>query len=69
MVEAFSADEESVVAVETVPLENTSSYGIVAVDETDRHRVRQIVEKPLPKDAPSTLAVVGRYLLVPEITD
>lgn len=69
MVEAFSTDGESVVAVETVPLENTSSYGIVAVDETDRNRVRQIVEKPSPEDAPSTLAVVGRYLLAPEIFD
>ena len=55
----------SVVAVETVPRENTSSYGIVAVDEADR--VTQIVEKPAPEDAPSNSAVVGRYLLAPEI--
>ena len=55
----------SVVAVETVPHENTSSYGIVAVDESNR--VTQIVEKPAPQDAPSDSAVVGRYLLAPEI--
>ena len=59
----------SVVAVETVPPENTSSYGIVAVDENDRNRITQIVEKPAPEVAPSNSAVVGRYLLVPEIFD
>jgi UTP--glucose-1-phosphate uridylyltransferase len=55
----------SVIAVETVPREDTSSYGIVAVDETSR--ITEIVEKPAPADAPSNSAVVGRYLLVPEI--
>jgi len=59
----------SVVAVETVPRENTSSYGIVAVDPKDRNRVTRIVEKPAPADAPSNSAVVGRYLLSPEIFD
>ena len=57
----------SVVAVETVPPANTSSYGIVAIDSDDRDRVTQIVEKPAPDKAPSNLAVVGRYLLAPEI--
>jgi len=59
----------SVVAVETVPPEDTSSYGIVAVDEADRNRITHIVEKPDPADAPSNSAVVGRYLLAPEIFD
>lgn len=59
----------SVIAVETVPRENTSSYGIVAVDEADQNRITQIVEKPAPADAPSDSAVVGRYLLAPEIFD
>ena len=53
----------SVVAVETVPRESTSSYGIVAVNESDKNRITQIVEKPQPEDAPSNSAVVGRYLL------
>lgn len=57
----------SVVAVETVPPEKTSSYGVVAID--DSNRMNQIVEKPAPEDAPSNLAVVGRYLLNPEIFD
>jgi UTP--glucose-1-phosphate uridylyltransferase len=58
----------SVVAVEEVPRESTSSYGIVAVEASDDgQRMTEIVEKPAPEDAPSNLAVVGRYLLVPEI--
>jgi UTP--glucose-1-phosphate uridylyltransferase len=59
----------SVVAVESVPKESTSSYGIVAIDERDHGRITQIVEKPDPADAPSNSAVVGRYLLAPEIFD
>ena len=60
----------SVVAVEEVDRENTSSYGIVAVESSgDGHRMTEIVEKPRPEDAPSNLAVVGRYLLVPQIFD
>lgn len=57
----------SSIAVENVPREKTSSYGIVDVDNDER--IRQIVEKPAPADAPSTLAVVGRYLLTPKIFD
>jgi UTP--glucose-1-phosphate uridylyltransferase len=58
-----------VIAVETVPPEETSSYGIVAVDEADDNRIVRIVEKPAPQDAPSNLAVVGRYLLPGSIFD
>ena len=67
MAEAHADHNGSVVAVETVPREHTSSYGIVAVDERDRNRITNIVEKPAPEDAPSNSAVVGRYLLAPEI--
>lgn len=69
MADEYADHGGSVVAVETVPPENTSSYGIVAVDENDRNRITQIVEKPAPDVAPSNSAVVGRYLLVPEIFD
>lgn len=69
MADEYKDHNGSVVAVETVPPESTSSYGIVAIDETDRGRIHQIVEKPDPKDAPSNSAVVGRYLLAPEIFD
>ncbi len=59
----------SVVATETVPRNETSSYGIVATDDSVDRRIGRIVEKPQPEDAPSDQAVVGRYLLVPEIFD
>ncbi|MGA8205618.1 MAG: UTP--glucose-1-phosphate uridylyltransferase, partial [Woeseiaceae bacterium] len=57
----------SVIAVETVPHAETSSYGIVALD--DDNRITRIVEKPSPDEAPSDSGVVGRYLLAPEIFD
>ena len=59
----------SVLGVETVPKDQTGSYGIVAVeaDGDGVQRVTKIVEKPKPEDAPSNLAVVGRYVLTPGI--
>ena len=65
MAAEYDSHGGSVIAVETVPHEDTSSYGIVAVD--DNNRITQIVEKPAPEDAPTNSAVVGRYLLAPEI--
>ena len=59
----------SVIAVERVPQDETNSYGIVAIDPEQDDRVVEIVEKPAPEDAPSNLAVVGRYLLSPQIFD
>ncbi|MCD9030299.1 UTP--glucose-1-phosphate uridylyltransferase GalU [Luteimonas sp. Y-2-2-4F] len=58
-----------VIAVQNVPRDKTSSYGIVDIEGfSDRHgAIRNMVEKPRPEDAPSTLAVVGRYVLPPEI--
>ena len=57
-------------AVQTVPREKTSSYGIVALHEGDPlQRIESMVEKPQPDVAPSTLAVVGRYLLDGSIFD
>ena len=69
MVELASERGGSVVAVEDVPREKTASYGIVEAQEFDGSagRMQSIVEKPLPPDAPSTLAVVGRYVLQPRI--
>jgi len=53
------------IAVQNVPRENTASYGIVETEYFEgRHgRINRMVEKPKPADAPSTLAVVGRYIL------
>jgi UTP--glucose-1-phosphate uridylyltransferase len=61
----------SVLGVETVPQSQTGSYGIVATDEgaDSVRRVSRIVEKPHPDEAPSNLAVVGRYILTPAIFD
>jgi UTP--glucose-1-phosphate uridylyltransferase len=58
-----------VIAVQNVAPEQTGSYGIVASDDFSgrQGRVRTIVEKPRPADAPSNLAVVGRYVLNPRI--
>ena len=69
MCEQFDYYQSSVVGVETVPPEDTGSYGIVSTDPmTDRvSRVNRIVEKPKPAEAPSNLAVVGRYILTPRI--
>jgi len=69
MTRRFEAEGCSLLGVEEVPREHTGSYGIVsAVDAgAEVTEVRAIVEKPAPKDAPSTLAVVGRYVLTPAI--
>jgi UTP--glucose-1-phosphate uridylyltransferase len=70
LADQYEIHGSSVVAVEEVPRDNTSSYGIVAVEQgPDGNRVTRIVEKPRPEDAPSNLAVVGRYLLTPDIWD
>lgn len=69
MVEIFDQTHCSVLGVEEVAPQETGSYGIVEVKETDgnRKRIVSIVEKPKPEEAPSNLAVVGRYVLTPRI--
>jgi len=69
MREYFDKHGASVLGVETVPRDQTGSYGIVEVDESvpDVKRITRIVEKPAPEVAPSNLAVVGRYVLTPQI--
>jgi UTP--glucose-1-phosphate uridylyltransferase len=59
------------VAIEEVPAEETHAYGVIAGDAiSDRlFRVTDMVEKPAPKDAPSNLAIIGRYILTPDIFD
>ena len=69
MVSLYEEHRASIVAVQEVPREQTSRYGIVATSAWGRQteRLTDIVEKPQPDVAPSTLAVVGRYLLTPRI--
>ena len=72
LAQAYARHGASVLAVENVPLADTSKYGIVAAQpmgSDGEERVTAIVEKPRPEEAPSTLAVVGRYMLRPKIFD
>jgi len=69
MAATFEARGGSVLGVEEVPKRDTDKYGIVEVEPGDGivSRIKSIVEKPKPAVAPSTLAVVGRYVLTPTI--
>jgi UTP--glucose-1-phosphate uridylyltransferase len=74
LMHAYQQTHSSVVAVMEVPREETNRYGVIAVDETvdpaDDGRLRRIsrvVEKPSPEEAPSNLAIIGRYILTPKI--
>ncbi|MVW73508.1 MULTISPECIES: UTP--glucose-1-phosphate uridylyltransferase GalU [unclassified Bordetella] len=71
LIQAAYAQDASVVGVQDVPREDTNKYGIVAAEPIDDRSalVSHIVEKPSPDQAPSTLAVVGRYVLEAEIFD
>ena len=70
MMDVYNATGSSVLGVETVDPSQTGSYGIVEIEPKDVYqRVTSIVEKPKPADAPSNLAVVGRYILTPAIFD
>jgi len=71
MMEVFDAHRASVIAVQEVARADTRQYGIVKgrALSSDLMRIEEIVEKPAPENAPSTLGVVGRYLLTPRIFD
>lgn len=69
MIDLHQKTEGNVVSVMEVPEEHTNRYGILAVGDDDGHVVeaKGMVEKPAPEDAPSRLALIGRYILLPEI--
>ena len=69
MAEVYDKEGCSLLGVEEVPRDQTDSYGIVTIDpmQGDLARIHSIVEKPKPADAPSNLAVIGRYVLTPRI--
>ncbi|WP_435635494.1 UTP--glucose-1-phosphate uridylyltransferase GalU [Pseudomonas solani] len=69
MVQLYNTFRCSIVAIEEVPWEETGKYGIVVGDalRDDLVRVERMVEKPKPEDAPSNLAIIGRYILTPDI--
>jgi len=72
MVDVFERVKGPVLAVERVPKEEISSYGVIAPDPDARlgegvYRVLDLVEKPPKDEAPSDLAIIGRYILTPDI--
>lgn len=71
MIERYDTHQSSILGVERVPEDEVYKYGIVATEDVEPRlgRLNQIVEKPKPDVAPSNLAVVGRYVLTPEIFD
>ena len=71
MAQAFEKEACSLLGVEEVPKDQTQSYGIVTIEsmQGDMARIHSIVEKPKPADAPSNLAVIGRYVLTPRVFD
>ena len=70
MVDVYNQSGNSVLGVEAIDPSQTGSYGIVEVEQLKNYqRIINIVEKPKPEEAPSNLAVVGRYILTPRIFD
>ena len=72
MIDVYERVGGPVLAVERVPDDEVSNYGVVAIDESENlgrgvHRVTDLVEKPRCEDAPSNLAIIGRYILTPDI--
>lgn len=69
MLAVFAQVDGPVLLVERVPREAVGRYGVVAAEALGEgvHRVTDLVEKPAPADAPSDLAIIGRYLLTPDI--
>lgn len=75
MVKAYNETGGNILGVMDIPREKTASYGIVDIDEAGRPRNRRLVkarglvEKPAPEKAPSTLSIIGRYILQPDVLD
>jgi len=73
LIDVFQRVDGPVIAVERVPPEDVSNYGVVKIDESTGslgrgvHRISDLVEKPRREDAPSNLAIIGRYILTPDI--
>lgn len=71
MLKIYKKYQCSIVAIEEVPLDQTDKYGVIAgslIEGTDdTYRVTDMIEKPDPKDAPTNMAIIGRYILTPDI--
>jgi UTP--glucose-1-phosphate uridylyltransferase len=71
MLEVYREVDGPVILVERIPKSQISGYGVIAADAVRPgvYRIRDLVEKPAPEDAPSDLAIIGRYVLTPDIFD
>jgi UTP--glucose-1-phosphate uridylyltransferase len=71
MIEVYKKYQCSIVAIEEIPKEHTNKYGVIAGNEIEAglFMVKDMVEKPEPQDAPSNMAIIGRYILTPDIFD
>ena len=71
MVEMYKQFRCTIVAIEEVPVDQVEKFGIIAGDmiRDDLFRVTDMIEKPRPEDAPTNLAIIGRYILTPDIFD
>ncbi|MEK1835042.1 MAG: sugar phosphate nucleotidyltransferase, partial [Pseudomonas sp.] len=71
MIKLYQQFRCSIVAIQEVPREQTQKYGVIAGEliREGIYRVNSMVEKPRPEDAPSNLAIIGRYILTPDIFD
>ena len=71
MVKLYDKHQCSIVAIEEVPEDQTQNYGIIEGSEIEEglYKVSNMIEKPAPEDAPTNLAIIGRYILTPDIFD
>jgi UTP--glucose-1-phosphate uridylyltransferase len=71
MVKLYDKHQCSIVAIEEVPEDQTQNYGIIEGEEIEEglYKVSNMIEKPAPEDAPTNLAIIGRYILTPDIFD
>jgi len=71
MTQLYNQFRCSIVAIQEVPADQTHKYGVIAGEsmKDGLYRVTDMVEKPAPEDAPSNLAIIGRYILTPDIFD
>jgi UTP--glucose-1-phosphate uridylyltransferase len=69
MIKLYEKYKCSIVAIEEIPMQDTNKYGVIAGNEIEPgiFMIKDMVEKPDPKDAPSNLAIIGRYILTPDI--
>ncbi|EDZ63791.1 UTP--glucose-1-phosphate uridylyltransferase [Sulfurimonas gotlandica GD1] len=69
MISLYEKYKCSIVAVEEIPIKDSNKYGVIAGETIEENviRVTNMVEKPEPEDAPSNLAIIGRYILTPDI--